>query len=563
MDKKNEGGIVPIIEYNKNELIKLIGKKMSDEELVNVINSIKPSVEEVKDDVIEIEHTADRPDLFSIEGLAMSIKKFLGIEEKEIEVVDSGIEIEAEEVPVRPFIATAIVKDVELTDEFVASLMQIQEVLHNSVGRKRKKVAIGIHDFDKIKPPIKYRRADREEKFVPLGETEEKTLAQTLFETEKGREYGEIILQAKKWPVFSDSLGIFSFPPILNSERTRVTEKTKNIFIDITGTDRKTVSKVLNLLVYSFAERGGKIESVKGKYKDKTIVYPELEWEKIEISKEEAEKLLGIELNKEKLKKYLERMGYKVEFSDKTYVYVPPYRMDILHRVDVYEDIAIAHGYNNFEPELPSLSTKGEFLEVEKISKKMRNILVGLGFTEIIRPIMTNGKKQFKKMGALEEKVISVINPVSEEYTELRRWIIPSLIEVISKNTHVSYPQKIFEIGEIVEPDENSEVKSITKRHVAALEASKDSSYAKMKGVVESFMKYLGVNFEVKESNHKSFIEGRQAEIIVDGKKIGIFGEIHPEVLENWKIEMPVSAFEIEFAYLQENNLSMKLLFNL
>jgi len=535
---------MPTIVYDKRELKKLIGKDLSDEKLKQIIESIKPSVESITKDEIEIEHTPDRPDLFSVEGLARAIRLFLGLKPKKMKIKKARLTVKSEKVSIRPYIACAIVRNINLTNSFILSLMKTQEVLNETFGRKRKKVAIGIHDFDKIKPPIVYRPASREEKFQPLGESKEMSLIETLFNTEKGQKYKDIIINARKFPVFSDSLGIFSFPPILNSERTKVTEKTRNIFIDITGTDRRAVTQTLNLLIYDFVEHGATIEAVKIKSSKELRITPEINWRSIQISIEEANKLLGLNITEEKAKKLLKKMGYKVIDRE---VLIPPYRVDILHPVDIYEDLAIAYGYENIKPELPNIFTKGEFHSIEALSDKIRNLMVGFGFTELMRPVLTNETKQFRKMNIEEHETIKVVNPVSSEYTQLRVWLIPSLLEVLSKNTHVSYPQKVFEIGDVVIPDKKEETKSKTVRHLSAAIASTDASYALIKGIVEKLLKYLGYN-DVKMAplEHKSFIKGRCSKVLIKGKQVGFLGEIHPLVLENWKIEMPVAAFEIE-----------------
>jgi len=552
---KEKGGLMPTLSYNKNDLISLVGKKMSDKELEEIINLIKPSVEEMRGEEIIIEQCADRPDLFGIEGLARAIRSYLGIETgvKKYVLENPSISITAEIVKQRPFIGAAVVRNFKASDKAIESLMNIQEVLHETMGKKREKVAIGIHDFDKIFPPIKYTQVKGDERMIPLGEKEEMSLKEILEKTEKGKKYKHLIADSS-FPAYVDSKGIFSFPPILNSERTRVTEKTKNLLIELTGTEKKLINQVLTILVTNFAERGCKIESVKIRYPGKTEVTPELKEEVLELNLKDVKKILGLDLSPKEIIKLLERMGYDATLiKEKLEVVIPCYRFDILHPVDLIEDIAIAYGYNNFKPEPPNIFSKGKFLEIEKICSKARELMVGFGFQEVIRPILTNKNKQFDKMGLKEEDVIEIENFVSEEYTCMRKWILPGLMEFLSFNKHVEYPQKIFEIGDVVLPDEKEETMSKSLRKIAFLTSHSKASFSEIKSFTESFLTNFGIEFKIDELKHNSFIEGRVAKIVFDKKEIGFFGEISPSVLEKWEIEMPVAACEIELEALLEH----------
>ena len=547
---------MPTITYDKKDLLNLIGRKLSDLQLVETINSIKPSVENIDKKEITVEHTADRIDLLGIEGLARAIRQCLGIEKglKQYKIGKPRITIRVESVPVRPYVASAVIKNVKLTDEMIKSLMNIQEILHETIGRDRRKVAIGIHDLDKIYPPITYTGVSKDTKMIPLGFSEEMSLEEVLEKVEKGKKYGKLISSGKKWPVFVDKKGIFSFPPIINSNRTRVTEKTKNLFLDITGIDRKAVKQTLNIIVTNLAERKCKIEAVKLKYKIKTDILPKLENDVIEVEKNQINKLLGLNLSENKIVELLEKMGYHVVISrGRIEVIIPSYRVDILHPVDIIEDIAIAYGYNNFVPELPKLATIGEEDRSESFSNRLRELMIGFGFQEIMRPILTNLKEQFDRMCLNKTNVITLENPVSENYTCLRVWLLPDLLSTLSSNKHVIYPQNLFELGDVVIPDEKTETKSKDIRKLAFVISHGKVSFPEIKSIVENILSNLGIkNYKFKEVKHPSFIKGRVAKVVVNSNNIGIFGEIHPLVLENWKIEMPTGACEITIDNLAE-----------
>jgi len=538
---------MPTITFDKKRLVKLIGRSLKDRELEEIINSLKSNVEEISENEIKVELTADRSDMFVLEGFARSLRNFIGLNSPEIKIYDSKILVRQEEVPVRPYIACAIVKNVELEDEVIKGLMNSQEILHETIGRGRRKVAIGLHDFDKIEGEIWYKGVSRNERFIPLGESEEMSLIDVLAKTEKGKKYGGLIINANKWPVFVDDKGIFSFPPILNSERTKITENTKNIFIDVTGTDKNAVKQAMNILVLMFGEMGCKIEGVRIKGR-KEIFTPDWIEVPIEIGKKKIEKFLGERFSDEELKNLLKKMGYKIILEkEKIVAIAPPYRFDVFSEIDVLEDIAIAYGYNSFVPELPNVFTKGELLEIEKISDEIRELLVGFSFQEIVRPTLTNEEVQFKKM-MVEGEAIKIKNPVSELYTQTRIWLLPTLMDFLSKNTKEPYPQRIFEIGNVVLPDKKSENRAKEIRKVAAAIAANGSFFAEMKRIVLEIAKRLKVNIEFKDDKHASFIEGRFVRIYSAGEEIGFFGEINPQVLENFKVYIPVAALEMKIS---------------
>jgi phenylalanyl-tRNA synthetase beta chain len=538
---------MPTITFNKKELLKLIGKNLKDRELEEIVNSLKANIEEMTEDEIKVELTADRSDMFVVEGFARVVRDFIGLNSSEIRISNSKIIVRQEEVPVRPYIACAVVRNVKLNEENIKSLMNAQEVLHETIGRKRKKVAIGLHDFDKIEGEIWYKGVSRNEKFVPLDGKEEMSLIDVLAKTEKGRKYGELIINANKWPVFVDGKGIFSFPPILNSERTRITESTKNIFIDVTGIDKNAVKQAMNILVLMFGERECRIEGVRIRGKKESFT-PEWVEKPIEIEKKKIEKILGESFSDEEIKKLLKKMGYKAIVDKECIIaVVPPYRFDIFSEIDVIEDIAIAYGYNNFTPELPNVFTKGELSKIEKSSDEIRELLVGFGFQEILRPILTNEEIQFKRM-LIEGNAIKIKNPVSELYTQARVWLLPSIMDFLSKNTKEAYPQKVFEIGDVILPNKKSETGAKEERKVAAAIAANGSFFAETKRIVLEIARKLRIDIELKEDLHPSFIEGRFVKVYSAGEEIGFFGEMSPQVLENFKIYIPVAALEMKIS---------------
>lgn len=527
-----------VIEIDKNDLLNLLGKQITDEDIEETLFLLKVETK-FEGDKIECELNPDRPDMFSVEGIAREMKGFLGIESgiRGYNVTGPEILLRKENEDVRPSIACAIIKDVILSDYLVKSLMQVQEKLHATIGRNRKKVAVGIHDFDKINPPLVYTDVD-EEKFVPLGMTEEMSINEILEKHPKGIEYANLVKD--RYPLIYDKEGVISFPPIINSDRTKVTENTRNIFIDVTGTDEKAVSQVLNILVCNIVERCGKIISVKTSNK----VTPQLEPKEITLGVEDIDKVLGLGLTENDITNSLEKMRYSAKKmkGGKIVIEIPPYRSDILHSVDVIEDVAIGYGYNNIEPILPKVATIGGESDIEKLSRKIREIAIGLEFQEILNFVLTSKENNFTKMNT-EGECVEILNPVSSEYNICRTWLLPGLLKIFSSNKHREYPQRIFEIGDCILL-EDKEAKQIRK--LACAISYDNANLTEIKSVVEALLNSLGYKYEIKNYNHPSFIETRCGKLIVDEKEVGFFGEIHPQVLDNFEVEKPVIAFEME-----------------
>ncbi|HDH91403.1 MAG TPA: phenylalanine--tRNA ligase subunit beta, partial [Candidatus Aenigmarchaeota archaeon] len=540
---------MPVITYRKEDLFELLGKKLSDKELEEAIHSFKLNVEEISEEEIEIEHTAERIDMFGIEGLARALKYYLGINKKvqKFKVSKPKVSVLVKNVPIRPYIACAVVRNVKLTDSFIRSLMNIQEVLHDTLGRKRVKVAIGIHDFDKISFPAKYEQVSPKEKMVPLGEKREMTLEEILEKTEKGKQFAHIIKDSEYWPVYSDKKGIFSFPPILNSERTRVTEKTKNLFVEITGINKEATLIALNVLVTNFAERGCKIEGVKLKYGRKIEITPKLKETARIVNLKNAEKLTGLKFSPSLAKKLFLKMGMNAKSLGKSRikVFIPPYRSDILHEWDLIEDLVIAYGFDKIKPELPKLGTKGKLNELEEFADKFRTLMIGLGFQEVMTPVLSNPKDQFERMSLKPQEFVEIENPASELYTCLRVWLLPNLMKFLTANKHVEFPQMIFEIGDVVIVDENEETQTKNRKKLAAVISHSNANFAQIRSIIDALLKNIGISYRIEPFEHPSFIQGRVGKILVDDKEIGFFGEIHPQVLENWDLEMPTVGLEI------------------
>jgi len=547
---------MPIIDVNIKDLEKLIGGKLDVNELERYLSSLKCELEGIEGDVIVYEATHDRPDLFSAEGLARALKGLMKIElgmrrfntslNKEFKLINQGPEY-------RPYVLGAIVKNVNFDDEALRQIFNLQEKLHLTYCRNRRRVSIGVYDLDTIEPPIYYRAVNPlEVKFIPLDYSEEMTLEEILRKTEKGILYGHLILEHSKeiFPLLVDSKGtVLSLPPIINSEDTRVTTRTKNVFIDVTGTDLRTMMDVLKIMTTSIAERGKpeEIELIKVITRGKEFISPDLSTETIDVDIRYANKLLGLNLTINEVELYLKMMRYDVErvCDNKVKVYIPPYRIDILHQVDIVEDIAIAYGYNNIIPELPPPPGHGIPHPLEVFTRKIRDIMIGLGFQEVANYMMSNPEVLVRKMRLKDIKLVEVANPRMEKYTALRNWLVPGLLEVISTNKHLGKVIKVFEVGDVVIVDENMENRARSERHLAIAISSPDVTLTDGLVYLKALMNTLKIQYTLEKYDHPSLIKGRSALIKLKTKYVGFIGEVHPEVLLNFNITIPVVVAEL------------------
>ena len=259
---------MPTVEFSFSELCTFLEKIYEPAELKDKISMLGVDLERLDKKSLVMEIFPNRPDLLSIEGFSRALKGVLNIEKgmKHYPVKESKVKLFVDKSVkgVRPYITGGIIKKVSLTKNFLISLMNIQEKLHLTHGRNRRKVAIGVHDFSKIKPPFIYKAVSPKEiSFVPLGMKSKLTLKEILEKHPKGRDYAFILTNKKKYPLILDNnQSVLSFPPIINGELTKVTEKTKELFIDVTGWDKKAINQALNILVTALADRGGEIYSI-------------------------------------------------------------------------------------------------------------------------------------------------------------------------------------------------------------------------------------------------------------------------------------------------------------
>jgi phenylalanyl-tRNA synthetase beta chain len=556
---------MPTIDVDCGELERLLGWSWGDdlEKLDWLLAFVKSEVKVYsdQDDVASIEiKDTNRPDLWGVEGLARVLRGFLGFEKGprcyEVGNAILDVNVAAELTAIRPFICCSVVKNVRLTDTIIRGLMHLQDKLDQTYGRNRQKTSIGIYDFDLISPPLNYSVTKPSEvSFVPLGFEETINLAEILERHPKGIEYGHIVNRHSVYPILLDSeRKVLSFPPVINSnDLGRVTEETGNLLVEVTGTMHQTVLNTLNLVTLALIDRGGKAYAATVRYPSdpfyasRTVVTPDFSSKRMNLSVGYANRVLGLQLDAAQMADLLLTAGFGVENvgEEDLVVQVPCYRVDVMHQVDLVEDIAIAYGYNNIEPFWRELPTTGGVKPEQPLVDVARELMVGLGFQEVLTYTLTNPESLFDKMNREKARIVEVANPKVVTLSCLRSWLLPGLMEFFGNNQSVEFPQKVFELGKVTVLDETRETKTRDEEWLAAATAHSTASFSEIKSALDAFLMNFGVDWRIKEAVHPSFMEGRVGTVMVGGTDVGVLGEVHPLVLESWKLENPVAAFEI------------------
>jgi len=538
---------MPVITFGYKDLINLIGREVPAEELISVIPMMGADFHHYDPATGElgVEFFPDRPDNYSVEGVARSLRTFLGFEKgmRHYHVVESGITLKVERSveKVRPYVVAGVVRDVTMTDELIRSMMELQEKVHLTTGRKRQKVSVGIHDMGAVKPPFVYKAVDPESiSFVPLAKEESMNMREILQRHEKGIDYAYILEGMSKYPIILDADGqVLSFPPIINGRLTTVTEHTKNIFIDVTGTDLNAISGVLNIVATAFAERGASIHSVRIEGRRK-MTTPHLHPAEMRLSVKYANQWLGLSLSPVEMADCLLRMGYDAQpEKGRLRVRVPATRMDILHPVDLVEDVAKGYGYARFGSKMPEVHSIGSERPIERTADLVRQMMVGHGYYEVTTLTLSSQREQFEAMRLPRSGVVEVLNPITEDHDCLRISLLPSLLAVLRKSKHRDLPQRMFEVGDVV-------IDTKRRKHLAGVSIHSKASFTEMKSLVEGIVHDLAIDFKIEGSDLPTYIPGRSAYILAEGARVGHFGELHPEVMQGYELGYPVAAMELD-----------------
>lgn len=573
---------MPKIEIYAETLFSCMGKKMSEPELEVLLEAAKGEIDESTDSagVMKIElNDTNRPDLWSTAGLGRQLRVYLGGEIPEYpffssqsvtqDAGDLRVDVDPALRDVRPYIAAFAVSGKPVDEPALKDLIQSQEKLCTNFGRHRKSIAMGVYRTHLIDFPVRFRAADPvATRFVPLGEEREMNLHEIIAEHPKGIEFGPIVSGFVSMPFLDDQNGeVLSFPPIINSARVGAVEVgDEDLFIELTGTDIDTLLLACSIVACDLADAGHTIHPVAVEYKydtpyGRTVVTPYYFQTPVVTPLATVERLLGEAIDEDEAGTNLRAMGVKSEKGNAAVTAYPPeYRNDFLHPVDVAEDVMIGRGMKSFVPEMPSDFTIGRLTEHEEFGREAIAIMVGQGFQEMIYPYLWPYRDMIDRMrpvalgeesGVPSAEVIQLSNPMSESYEYVRNSIIPCLLSTEAVSGHAVYPHKTFEVAKVARFDTSDDHGVKTINSLGFLVSDASTGFTVITAHLLGLMYYLSFDYLLEEIDDPRFVPGRGASIVVGGKAVGELGEIHPQIIENWGLQVPCVGCEIDLDLLQ------------
>lgn len=535
------------LEVDKREFDELVGEEIENERMIEEGSMLGAHWHRIDGNVCEVETYPNRPDLLSVEGLARAYRGFfdveIGREKYDVEEGEITVAVDESVEDVRPHIGGAVVRGLELSEKKINGLIQLQEKMHETMGRRRDKLAIGLHDLSTVEAPFTYKAVEPEKvSFKPLEYDKHMQLGEILDEHEKGQEYAWILEDEELYPIIEDADGkVLSFPPIINNQLTEVDSKTQDIFIDVTGKDRETVLEALNILATALAERGGRIESVTVDGEE----MPDLSPSEMELDIEYFREVSGLELSPKEIVKRLKMMKYGAEKKkDVIQVEVPSYRTDLMHQYDLIEDVVIAYRYSNIDPEMPEVDQIAAKDEMQDFIDRIRDVLTSAGALEANTYYLSSKEKLFERMEVEGKDYAEVDNPSSEDQEVVRNWMAPSLFQTLHDNRHHAYPQSFFETSDVVELDDSSKGASNRKK-LAYITADSDVDYTDARKILQVLERDLGLELELEASEEEFMEDGRSAKVLLDEDEVGFVGEYSEKVSANWDIDLSVAGFEL------------------
>lgn len=569
---------MPKIEVNEKLFFQMVGQKYDYDTLEKKLTCGKAELDEKPDmsvpedqRVIKIElNDTNRPDLWSTNGVARQLRlhnggttvdysKFLSREGDLKDSRNLTVTVDPELKDIRPYMVAFMIEGKAIDEPMLLDIIQTQEKLAWNFGRKRKSLSMGLYRASQIKWPVHYKAVDPDNtSFIPLTFEKPLTCRQILTEHPKGKDYGWILENFKKFPLLTDDAGeVMSMAPVINSATLGAVQVgDKDLMVELTGDNMANLLLAANIVACDFADCGYTIHPIRVDHPydtgfGKSVCAPFYFQQPAKAVLKNVNKLLGSDFSKEQVVKALEVMGNKVEAKDadgdvEFTVYPAPYRNDFLHEVDIIEDVMIGIGLDNFKPAKPNDFTIGRLMPLTLFSRQAKNIMVGLGYQEMIFNYLGSKKDYIERMGIDDSKIIEVSNPMSENYQFVRPSIIPSLLRAESGSANAIFPHKIFEIGKVAYLCDEENTGTRTRQSLGFMTASSNANFNSAASEVSSLLYFLDHEYKVAESDDPRFIPGRQAAIIINGKQAGIFGEIHPQVLENWSITVPCVAGEID-----------------
>ena len=538
---------MPVVELSHIHLQKLVGK-VTKKQISDSLPFLGLDIESENKDLIRVEYSPNRPDYSTDFGIELGLQGLLQIKTGAIKLNIKKskkyvISVKSEVSKIRPFVTGIVATNGKIDDKTIKQFMTLQEDLHFGIGRKRKKSSIGIHDLDKIIFPLVYKTTNRSFKFIPLNSKKELSISEILKNTDVGKDYGSILGNSSQVPIILDAnQKTVSFPPIINAAVTTVTTRTKNLFVEVTGINKEDAEDMLSVVATILQSAGFTLESVQISGAKNSS--PKLEQKKMSVSPSLINQTLGLNLNNSKIISSLKKSRIDALTKGKNIICtIPAYRFDIFGPMDLVEEVALGYGIQNLEPTLSPSQTLGQKHPISISLQSLSSIMTVLGYMEALNSSLTSKRILYDNAQRDSSKIISVLDSKSLEHTILRDSLLPGLIDSLAKNIHESYPQKLFEIGTIF-----NKTNYVTEEtHLCAVSSHKDANFSEIKSVLQSVIQSIfGKTGETRTTTYPTFEKGHVANITVNGKIIGIIGEISQSTKNNFKLRESIVSFEVK-----------------
>ncbi|XP_069692267.1 phenylalanine--tRNA ligase beta subunit [Periplaneta americana] len=586
---------MPTIGVKRDLLFKALGQEYTDDQFSELCFEFGLELDEVttekqmmtkeqgaeqstgasEDVIYRIEIPANRYDLLCLEGLIMGLLVFQGKMSspyfKAVAPVKGPMHkliMTPSTQLIRPHAVAAVLRDVVFTQDSYKSFIDLQDKLHQNICRKRSLVAIGTHDLDTIKGPFTYdAKAPGDIKFEPLNQEKEYTAVELmdLYSTHAQlKQYLHIIKDSPVYPIIYDANGVvLSMPPIINGNHSRITLNTKNVFIECTATDLTKAKIVLDTLVCMFSQYSANkytVEYCEVVRPDGTgVKYPELAYRDEVVNVQKINKYIGISESADKIAKLLTKMCLKTDVMDSketVKVQVPPTRHDVIHACDIYEDVAVAYGYNNIKKTIPKTSTIGAQFPLNKLSDQLREQIAQAGFTEALTFSLCSRDDIATKLGKDIKDIpaVHISNPKTLEFQVARTTLVPGLLKTLAANKKMPLPLKLFEVSDVVLVDKDAEVGARNERRVCAVNCNRNPGFEIIHGLLDRLMQLLEIprslnknstGYYLRAADDPAYFPQRCAEVVANGQVIGMLGVLHPDVITKFELTHPVACLEM------------------
>ena len=569
---------MPTISVDQKLLASLLSRHGCQHDIADVDHRLPllgTDIDRCDEEVLDIEIFPNRPDLLSAETLSLAMRGFLHnqptLANESLESSGITLSVEPELATIRPVILGAVVRGLDMVDDdemdgFIKQLMDHQEKLHFALGRGRRRASIGVHDLTTLKPPFTVKAVQRSHSFIPLAMEHAMTIDEILASHPKGVDYAHLLDGMEKVPIIEDAEGaVLSFPPIINGVHTTVQSSTRDLFIDVTGWDRRACESCLMLVALQAKERGGTLQTIQiidchGKQE----VLPN--WTPVHhrVPARLITTILGRELSDDELSNAMLRMGgtytgrspatsdeispsksmqYASEGEDMFGFDMPRWRFDLLHPVDIVEDIAIGHGYEDLGSDVPKAPMNAIPRPDDNLRRRIRTSMQGMGFMQIQSLTLSNDEDQFNRMRWKPfNEITRITNPITLEHTMMRHFLLPGLLRLLATNRHHDLPQSVYELGTVVRDHKNMD-------RLAFLTAERIGGFASIRGRIQAFLRDIGAENVVIEplpDNEGPWLAGRSAKILLDGEWVGCFGEIDPSISQIFELLVPLNGAEFD-----------------